>query len=1313
VDEIPEHPRFRNAQTIEELRDQIAADATSSQDSSPTMFWSPLEISQGQKVPLPMVYCDQTASNRPLQSLEQYLQDTCLPFYGNTHTNTSITGAQSTAFCAEARQLVAEAVNAKTTGKASQDVVLFAGNGTTSAVELLLDCLGFHHHVSNSSSINATPNAVTNTTNNKPIVFIGPFEHHSNLLPWRESGAEIVMIPERNGHVDLVAMEHLLKKHQSIDAVKIGAFTAASNVTGIVADTNAITAMLHQYGALAIWDYATGAPYLDMNMNPMDDPRYASNPAIVAKDALFFSPHKMVGGINTPGVLVVKKRLVQQMNAPRRSGGGTVFYVTQDHHRFLSNRIERYEGGTPNVVGIWRVGLTMLFKRQIQNKYAQLVQNQSDDNDDDDDATIPPTVLDYEYRTFERVATALRKIPNLVLLGDDDDDDSTTTKKRLPIFSFLIKSGRRFLHYNYVCALLNDIFGIQSRGGCQCAGPYSQRLLGLTEISSTDGMQESPSPINEQIESALLHAKERAELLRPGFTRLSLPFKGVSSQQVDYVVKAIGWIARNGWVLLPSYRCNHRTGEWRHKQRQGAPLGKRERLWLSHYSFTSSPPPPSQNQHGSSWSAVLEETMQTADKLLELARNDTPGIQQALKMTDEASGGMGDSDTALEELRWYVYPKEVAAYVAQGLEEVPGSLDRSNLLGALRPLAWYPKKPVPPQEHIEANSHMIATPDVELFNLEQSSTEQQHQHQHQHQQQQEQEQEQEQTTNPDTNQQQQEQGQETAPTFSCVSFKDGEHSGEASREEIVAGYDDGELSDDCLIFDSKSDDWINIREFVGVGASADPSPNGSPSPPDEPEVPEAISTTETPAPTPTPTQSVQSHQQKAPLVLPIDEKNQKKKPSRDSTSWGQGTFVPITAPEASMPIVPATNDAESTVLTALSSHTEAQASRRKGTRHIKPTPKMMRLVTQATVQWDMLKDGDRLLLGLSGGKDSLSLLHILMEFQRKLPIKFEIEVCTIDPMTPSFDPSPLIPYVESLGLKYHYIKDDIVDRANSAGENGQMVSSLCAFCARMKRGLLYATARKHNCNKLVLAQHLDDLAESFMMSVMHNGFLRTMKANYEINAGDLAVIRPLVYCRENLTTEFAKSNNLPVINENCPACFEEPKERARIKKLLQREESMYPNFYDNIKRSLIPLMHDDTTAILRAYTEEAVAKSRKIKNGKKGATNQDKRNGGSNSDKQPMGAAQPVETDAETAIPHVGIALGDKDLAEASIEELTRALAKRKADKFRLSGASPANKRMAEKEAALMDVTGIPDPTGMVCSLNGGDGTIPCRELME
>jgi tRNA(Ile)-lysidine synthase TilS/MesJ len=232
-------------------------------------------------------------------------------------------------------------------------------------------------------------------------------------------------------------------------------------------------------------------------------------------------------------------------------------------------------------------------------------------------------------------------------------------------------------------------------------------------------------------------------------------------------------------------------------------------------------------------------------------------------------------------------------------------------------------------------------------------------------------------------------------------------------------------------------------------------------------------------------------------------------------------------------------------------------------------------------------------LGLSGGKDSLSLLHCLLEFKRKLPIRFDLEVCTVDPMTSSFDPSPLVPYVESLGIKYHYLKEEIVDRATEAGKKGKMVTSLCAYCARMKRGLLYSCARNNKCNKLVLAQHLDDCAESVMMSMMHNGLLRTMKANYTIDAGDLSVIRPLVYCRESLMTDFAKKCNLPVINENCPACFEEPKERDRIKKMLSREETLYPNVYDNIRRALMPLMHDDALPILRSITEETLARSRK------------------------------------------------------------------------------------------------------------------------
>jgi len=289
-------------------------------------------------------------------------------------------------------------------------------------------------------------------------------------------------------------------------------------------------------------------------------------------------------------------------------------------------------------------------------------------------------------------------------------------------------------------------------------------------------------------------------------------------------------------------------------------------------------------------------------------------------------------------------------------------------------------------------------------------------------------------------------------------------------------------------------------------------------------------------------------------------------------------------------------------------------------------------------------------------------------------------------MTPSFDPSPLIPYVESLGLKYHYVKDDIISRANKAGKDGKMVSSLCSFCARMKRGNLYTCARKNNCNKLVLAQHLDDCAESMMMSIMHNGFLRTMKAHYAIDAGDISVIRPLVYCRESLLTEFAKAKNLPVINENCPACFEEPKERARVKKMLSREETLYPNFYDNIRHSLIPLMHDDMSAILRSYTEEVVARSRKKPFGGK------KVPGNSAAAETEKGMVAPAEEAATTR------------LCDATDEELVRELARRKAKRH------TGMKADAEQDPASNEIS---DPTGQVCTLNGGNGSIPCSELME
>jgi tRNA(Ile)-lysidine synthase TilS/MesJ len=256
---------------------------------------------------------------------------------------------------------------------------------------------------------------------------------------------------------------------------------------------------------------------------------------------------------------------------------------------------------------------------------------------------------------------------------------------------------------------------------------------------------------------------------------------------------------------------------------------------------------------------------------------------------------------------------------------------------------------------------------------------------------------------------------------------------------------------------------------------------------------------------------------------------------------------------------------------------------------VQPPKKMMRSVGQCMQDWSMIQDGDRLMLGLSGGKDSLSLLHVLLALQKKAPVKFELACCTIDPQTASFDPSPLIPYVRGLGVPYYYISKPIIEMASSKLQG----DSLCAFCSRFKRGLLYTCCRENKYNKLVLAQHLDDLGESFIMSALHNGQLRTMKAKYTIDAGDLEVIRPFCYLRESVARDFAKGSSLPVISENCPACFEEPKERARVKQLLSQEESMVPGLFSNMRKALLPLMHEDSYQVMDRIAQDIEAKTGK------------------------------------------------------------------------------------------------------------------------
>ena len=339
------HEELFDDAPIASMTASSATSATTSATTSPKSsfamlghlqpFQSPLHTS-----PIPLVYADFTASSRCLTSIESYLPSTLLPFYANTHTTTSVTGAQSTALSAEARQHIAEGVTAHVTGKAAKDVVLFTGAGSTSSINLAC------------KSINLNKDA---------IVVTSPYEHHSNLLPYRESGATMHTAPcTPSGELDLPALARLLESinREHPTRLKIGAFAHASNITGLVTNLIPLTALLHHNNFLAFIDAATSAPYLPIHMNPPSAP----NSYI---DALFISPHKFLGGPGATGVLVIKKSLLSQTNPPLDAGGGTVFYVTATDHRYLSSRSERNEGGTPNLPAVVRAGLAFIVKRRM------------------------------------------------------------------------------------------------------------------------------------------------------------------------------------------------------------------------------------------------------------------------------------------------------------------------------------------------------------------------------------------------------------------------------------------------------------------------------------------------------------------------------------------------------------------------------------------------------------------------------------------------------------------------------------------------------------------------------------------------------------------------------------------------------------------------------------------------------------------------------------------------------------------------------------------------------------------------------------
>jgi len=447
-------------------------------------------IGEGVMIPglngdVPLVYADYVASGRAMRPVEDFVAQHVLPFYANSHTEASFCGSYITRLRQTARAEIA-----RLTGAMEEDAVIFTGSGATAGLNRLVSLLG----------INSA---------DRPVVFIGPYEHHSNILPWRESGAEVVEVPEApEGGVDLAALKAALLEHSDAD-LKIGSFSAASNVTGIVTDPDQVSRLLHAHGALAIWDYAGGGPYLPIDMGGNDAAR---------KDAIVVSPHKFPGGPGASGILIVNASVVRR-TCPSWPGGGTVSFVSPWDHAYSDNLATREEAGTPNVIGDIRAALAFLVKEAVgeemiarqETKYTQMARAAWGDN------------------------------PHLTLLGHEKAE-------RLPIFSFQVRDrDGNPVHQQLFTRMLSDVYGIQARGGCACAGPYAHRLLGI-------GQEES-----QALHSALQAGEE---LRKPGWVRLNFSYL-MAEDTVRFILDSVADLAARAHELMPLYDVDPATARFK------------------------------------------------------------------------------------------------------------------------------------------------------------------------------------------------------------------------------------------------------------------------------------------------------------------------------------------------------------------------------------------------------------------------------------------------------------------------------------------------------------------------------------------------------------------------------------------------------------------------------------------------------------------------------------------------------------------------------------------------------------------------------
>lgn len=474
-----------------------------------TLFNSPY----GKRI---ITYADYTASGKTLAFIEKYIIK-IQEVYANTHTEDSFTGKTMTALVNKAKKNIKFYIGAN-----NDNYIIPIGTGSTGAIVKLCEILGLYLTPGLKANLDLILNNYNryqqeiikemfiNMNENKPIVFVGPYEHHSNYLIWKESFAEVIEIDlDENGEIDFEDLNKKLNKYT--DRIKIGSFSAASNITGIKTDCYKLAKLFHQHKGLIFFDFAANAPYVEINMN-LDDKSYF--------DAIFLSPHKFVGGPGSSGLLIINKNLYSNLYAPTVAGGGTVEFVSPYFYQFTKDVEARENAGTPGILQTLKASLVFELKELIGIKNIELIE-----------------------KTFiKKVFNHLENEKNLIILGPINPE------KRISILSFNIKHNDKLLHYKFVAKLLNDLFGIQSRAGCACAGPYAHKLLSIDKETSL----QIENIVNNGIKS-----------LRPGFIRVNFHYL-MSEAEIDFIIDAILFIAKYGYLFLSQYHIDLNTGAWNH-----------------------------------------------------------------------------------------------------------------------------------------------------------------------------------------------------------------------------------------------------------------------------------------------------------------------------------------------------------------------------------------------------------------------------------------------------------------------------------------------------------------------------------------------------------------------------------------------------------------------------------------------------------------------------------------------------------------------------------------------------------------------------